>query len=257
MSDKTIVMLAGAKSVTNIIYHSLKNEFNIEKVIIEQPVSKSAFLKRRIKKLGFYKVFAQILFKLIIVPFLRFCSKKNLSALKQQYKFDDSPIDKNKVAIVESANSDETMRILKQTNPDAVVIEGTRIISVRLIDCIPAKFINMHVGITPLYRGVHGGYWALANNDREHCGVTVHLVDAGIDTGNILEQGLIEPTDNDNFVTYGLHQLAVGIPLLKKAIKNVLENRIEIKPLPQGKSKLWTHPTIWEYLWYRLYRKVK
>ena len=41
----------------------------------------------------------------------------------------------------------------------------------------------MHAGITPQYRGVHGGYWAVVNNDPEHCGVTIHFVDKGIDTG--------------------------------------------------------------------------
>ena len=149
------------------------------------------------------------------------------------------------------------MRILKESNPDVVLVEGTRIISRRIIDCIPVKFINMHAGITPLYRCVHGAYWALVEDNRKACGVTVHLVDTGIDTGNILEQGIIEPAAEDNFVTYDLHQMAVGIPLLKKAARDVLENRVEIKPNPEGKSKLWSHPTLWEYIWFRFRLGVK
>ena len=43
--------------------------------------------------------------------------------------------------------------------------------------------INMHAGITLRYRGVHGGYWALAEQHPEWVGTTVHLVDPGIDTG--------------------------------------------------------------------------
>ena len=47
-----------------------------------------------------------------------------------------------------------------------MVVNGTRILSRRMLESIDAVFLNMHVGITPKYRGVHGGYWALANGDR-------------------------------------------------------------------------------------------
>jgi folate-dependent phosphoribosylglycinamide formyltransferase PurN len=72
---------------------------------------------------------------------------------------------------------------LKAINPDLVIVNGTRIISKKVLSSINSKFVNIHVGITPKYRGVHGTYWALVNNDVENSGVTVHFVDEGIDTG--------------------------------------------------------------------------
>src|SRR5438093_9923670 len=48
-----------------------------------------------------------------------------------------------------------------------VVVNGTRIISEAVLTASDAVFINMHAGITPKYRGVHGGYWALYNGDGE------------------------------------------------------------------------------------------
>src|SRR5206468_1975891 len=65
---------------------------------------------------------------------------------------------------------------------------------------------------------VHGAYWALAENDATHCGVTVHLVDAGIDTGGILAQSQITPTARDNFATYGMLQTAIGLRLLRDVV---------------------------------------
>jgi hypothetical protein len=53
-----------------------------------------------------------------------------------------------------------------------------------------------------------------------------------------------------------LLQLGVGIPLLKKAIEDVFENRVNIKPYPDGKSRLWSHPTLWGYIWYRIRYKI-
>jgi len=257
MNNKKVVILAGAKEITNIIYNALKDDLEIEKVIIEQPISRAKFLKRRLEKLGVWTVVGQILFKLLIVPFLRVTSLKRYKELKAEFNFDTTPIESTKVVRVPSVNSEQTKKLLKELQPGCVAVTGTRIISSEVLECVAAKFINIHVGITPLYRGVHGAYWALVEDNRKACGVTVHLVDAGIDTGNILERGIIEPTAEDNFVTYGLHQLAVGIPLLKKATRDVLENRVETKPNPEGKSKLWSHPTIWEYLWYRFRYGVK
>ncbi len=87
--------------------------------------------------------------------------------------------------------------------------------------------------------------------------VTVHLVDKGIDTGNILEQEIIHPQKNDNYVTYPLLQLAAGIPCLKRAIKNVFDNQSQTKEPPGGESKLWSHPTLQGYLWRRIRFGVK
>ena len=61
------------------------------------------------------------------------------------------------------------------------MVNGTRIISSRVLDSIGCPIINTHAGITPRYRGVHGGYWALAEGHPEEVGTTVHLVDKGIE----------------------------------------------------------------------------
>ncbi|MDO8603529.1 MAG: formyl transferase [Candidatus Omnitrophota bacterium] len=257
MEDKTVVILAGDGESTNIIYNALKSSFKIEKVIIERRISKVLFLKNRIKKIGFFKVFGQALFQLIAVPYLRLVSRKRIMRLKQESGMENSPIDSARVIRVASANSDETKAILQKINPAVVVINGTRIILDRILISIPAKFINLHAGITPLYRGVHGAYWALIESNKKDCGVTVHFVDAGIDTGDILEQGTISLSNEDNFVTYPYLQLAEGIELLKKAINDILKNQIDVKPYPEGLSKLWSHPTLFEYIWYRIYYGIR
>ncbi len=68
---------------------------------------------------------------------------------------------------------------------------------------MPAKgFINFHYGLLPQCRGPHPILWHLINNDKE-AGVTVHKVDAGIDTGDIILQEKI-PVDITD--TYGTMQ---------------------------------------------------
>ncbi|RZK35168.1 MAG: formyl transferase, partial [Hymenobacter sp.] len=151
------------------------------------------------------------------------------------------------LSAVPSVNSPECIALLQELQPDVVVVNGTRIIGKKVLASVPCPFLNTHAGITPLYRGVHGGYWALANNDPSHCGVSVHLVDTGIDTGGILYQALIAPTAEDNFTTYPLLQLAAGLPLLARGVRDALAGTLRRRPAPVGESRLWSHPTLSEY----------
>jgi folate-dependent phosphoribosylglycinamide formyltransferase PurN len=149
------------------------------------------------------------------------------------------------------------VRLIQTLNPRLIVINGTSILSHDLIDALSVPIINIHAGITPEYRGVHGAYWALVQQDQEHCGVTIHFVDAGIDTGNVLEQAVISPTSDDNYSTYPLLQVAEGVRLLNGTVRSILENEIQIQSESSCASRCWTHPTIWQYLKNRFEKKIK
>lgn len=257
MKSPTIIMLAGKGESTNIVHNYLIESFNIQKVIIEEPVPRSNFLKNRIKKLGFFKVLGQVLFQTFTVSYLKKRSVERTNDIKRMHQLNCSSINEGEIINVKSVNDNETVNILREIKPDIVIVNGTRIISKKVLNCVPAKFINMHAGITPMYRGVHGAYWALVENQNELCGTTIHFVDEGIDTGNILKQGIIQTNEKDNFYTYPLLQLAIGLPLLKEAIWEVLDNKYQIILPPKGESKLRSHPTLLEYWSYRLHRNVK
>lgn len=115
--------------------------------------------------------------------------------------------------------------------------------------------MNLHSGITPKYRGQAGGYWALAKGDPDHAGVTIHLVDAGVDTGDVLYQAGFRAGKHDNFSTYFYLQAAVFRPLAVKAIEDAL--RGELQPFkPSLPSEQFHHPTLWGHLWTGLTKGV-
>lgn len=257
MQNKRLVLLAGQWDTTPIVYNFLQKHFDVAHVVMEQPVSKKIFLKNRAKRLGFMIVIGQILFSALVAKPMRRLSNKRVREILTQYSLNKTIIPAEKTTNVVSVNSQESMNKLKSLQPDLIVVHGTRIISKKVLTSLTGtSFLNIHAGITPRYRGSHGAYWALLNNDKENCGVTVHLVDAGIDTGNILQQKEILPTTKDNFTTYPYLQLAEGLLLLKQVIPEVLHCTIR----PQKNtldSRLWHHPTLWGYLYNRLRRGVK
>jgi len=241
-------MLIGPGQSSNIVFHALVEAFPIDAVICEQPVPASVLVKRRIKKLGMPTVIGQILFVMGILPLVRFLSRRRTRQIISENSLDILEIPPQRIIGVPSVNSEDAIAALQRFSPRVVVVNGTRIISEKVLTSIDATFINTHVGITPLYRGVHGGYWALASRDPRHCGVTVHQVDPGIDTGSIIAQGCISPTPDDTFVTYPLLQMARAIPLLKQAVSDAMNGSLKKVQPPPGTSRLWTHPTAWEYL---------
>ena len=66
-----IVLFCGKGDSNNIVYSYLKNKYDIVGVVIDGPTNKRNFVKRRIKKLGWFKVISQLLFQKGIIPFLK------------------------------------------------------------------------------------------------------------------------------------------------------------------------------------------
>lgn len=256
MNKHRLLILAGKGTTTNILYNSLKEEYDIVAIIIERPVSIQRFLGKRIKKLGIVKVVGQILFQISIVPILNLTSRKRKKQILDKYNLQDAPLPRKKVIEVSSVNSSECISHIKNIAPELIIVNGTRIISSEVLNSTEVRLINIHAGITPKYRNVHGGYWAIVNNDYENCGVTVHLVDKGIDTGKVICQHRIPVTSTDNFATYPFLQIAEGTLCLKKALIDIFEKELTFQS-NNLESKVWYHPTFWEYIYYRLIHKKK
>lgn len=77
---------------------------------------------------------------------------------------------------------------IKESSPDLIVVCGYKYIVPSEIFNIPKlKTINIHPSYLPHYRGQHVVNWAIVNGETE-TGVTIHFVDEGIDTGDIIVQ---------------------------------------------------------------------
>lgn len=86
--------------------------------------------------------------------------------------------------------------------------------------------INCHAGKLPFYRGRNILNWALINDEKEF-GISVHFVDSGIDTGDIIAQKSYAIKDSDDYSSL-LHLAYRECPLLlHKALKLFATNKIQ------------------------------
>lgn len=95
-----------------------------------------------------------------------------------------NPVSLPKGAINEAGH----VEAILAARPDLIVAYGCSIIRGRLLEEYRGRIINVHLGLSPYYRGSGTNYWPLVNGEPEFAGVTFMHMDAGVDTGEIIHQ---------------------------------------------------------------------
>lgn len=85
-------------------------------------------------------------------------------------------------------NEAEHTQAIKQLNPNLVAAFGCSLIKEPLISALPRRFLNVHLGLSPYYRGSGTNFFPLVDGRPEFVGATFMYLDAGIDTGEIIHQ---------------------------------------------------------------------
>jgi folate-dependent phosphoribosylglycinamide formyltransferase PurN len=246
MPTHGVVLLTSEGEAGRMAASYLAARFPAVAVIVEKPVSRWLLLRRRIARLGLARVGGQLAF-MMFQRLQQQASRRRIAEIIGAAKLDPHWPDGKEVIRVSSVNSPECLDHLRRLQPQVVLVVGTRIIAHRVLQAIDAHWINYHAGITPKYRGVHGGYWAKAEGDQGNFGVTVHLIDEGIDTGGVLYQARFLPKAQDNYSSYPWLQLAAALPLLERAACDAVTGTLRILNVDLP-SRMWSHPTLWQYI---------
>jgi methionyl-tRNA formyltransferase len=129
---------------------------------------------------------------------------------------------------------------LKGLGPDIVAVLGSSVISPQVISIPLVGMVNLHSGLSPYYRGTWSYGWPIVNNEPEYIGVTVHHVDPGIDTGDIVYQTRPVLDGRDNLNTIFLKVIAEGIELVGDAVDGMIRKGVAASyKQPQETGKLY------------------
>jgi phosphoribosylglycinamide formyltransferase 1 len=121
------------------------------------------------------------------------------------------------------------LEILKANDVELICLAGyMRIVGETLLSAYEGRMINIHPALLPSFPGLHGQKQALDYGVKVS-GCTVHFVDAGVDTGPIIQQKAVEVKENDSEEILSQRILKQEHQLFSKAVTLFFENRLQIK----------------------------
>lgn len=133
----------------------------------------------------------------------------------------------------------ETVRDLA---PDAIVVAAFgQIIPQRVLDIPPLGCLNVHGSLLPRWRGAAPMQYALMAGDAE-TGVTTMMMDAGLDTGDILLQAVLPLDDIENWGTLEPRLAGIGADLLVRTLEALA--RGDCPRLPQNAAGMTLAPSL-------------
>ena len=135
----------------------------------------------------------------------------------------------------ESVNSPESLQLIREFKPEAIVVASYgEILSKDLLQIPQRGAINLHASLLPKYRGAAPINWAIIRGETE-TGITTFLMDEGLDTGETLVQRRVPIEDDDT--AGSLHDKLAQLGA--KAMLETLEGleRGTLKPKPQDHSR--------------------
>lgn len=146
------------------------------------------------------------------------------------------------VAQPSSVRTADFVARLHALEPDFFVVAAMgQILSQELLDIPKIGPINVHASLLPKYRGAAPIQWALINNEQE-TGITTMLMDAGMDTGDILLTARTDITDVDTAQTLHDRLSSIGAELLIETLNRLIANTLS--PTPQDDSQATKAPML-------------
>lgn len=131
--------------------------------------------------------------------------------------FDYKGLDREKV-------ENEIFEKVMETKSEWIILAGfMRVLSPTFVKRFAGKIINIHPSLLPLFPGAHGieDAW---NSGIEVSGVTIHIVDEGVDTGPILAQEKVSRLPNDTIELFKKRIHQTEHILYKKTLKKLFAN---------------------------------
>ncbi|MBI87008.1 MAG: formyl transferase [Candidatus Marinimicrobia bacterium] len=139
-----------------------------------------------------------------------------------------------KIIEVEKINDKVLTDRLKEIKPDFGIVFGTSRIHTEVINLFPDGLINVHRGVAQEYRGLDSDLWAIYHRDYNNLGVTIHKVDATLDTGNIVYQEKLQLCKGMRTEQIRYYTTVIATKLVINAILDYLNN--DLKYFPQEKK---------------------
>jgi methionyl-tRNA formyltransferase len=128
----------------------------------------------------------------------------------------------------EDINSVKTLEWAKDKNPDIILLFGTRVLDKVWMDVF-GNIVNLHLGLSPNYRGSATLFWPFVNKELNCIGVTFHLTEENVDSGPILDRVRPPILVGDSYYDINYKAIKAGIDSMPNVVFNYMNGNIKSK----------------------------
>lgn len=146
----------------------------------------------------------------------------------------DHITDKSSPIFIEKGQINDAIQVntISNLNPDVIISYGCSIIRSSLLTAFKDRFMNIHLGLSPYYRGSGTNFWPFVNKELQFVGTTFMYIDSGVDTGEIIHQIRARIDYNDNIHQIGNRLIKDSFVECKKLIKQFFRIKKMEQPNP-------------------------
>ena len=125
-----------------------------------------------------------------------------------------------------AVNELDNARLAVDVRPDVIFLFGTTILGTEWLVPFPGRIINLHLGLSPFYRGSATLFWPVAKGELECVGATIHLAEKKVDAGPILARVKPKLAIGDSYYDIANKTIRRAIDELPKVAQRYLAGTI-------------------------------
>lgn len=136
----------------------------------------------------------------------------------------------------DSVRTEETLNLIREINPDLIVVVAYgKILPKELIDIPKYGVINVHSSLLPKYRGAAPIHAAIINGDKES-GVSIMYIAEELDAGDVIIQGKTPIEEEDTLETLHDRLMEIGAETLLEAVNLIEKGQAPRTPQEHDKA---------------------
>ncbi|MEX0967126.1 MAG: formyltransferase family protein [Bacteroidia bacterium] len=157
---------------------------------------------------------------------------------------------------IKTPNSKSFRAMLRELKPDVIINQSQSIIKKELLEIPTIGVLNRHNALLPKNRGRLTPFWVMKKGEKE-TGVSIHFVDEGIDSGQIVVQEKFPVEKDDTFNTIVRKNYTLAAKAMLKALDVLERGDYKLLDNPDDAATYNTVPTFKDALQYRASRLKK
>lgn len=152
------------------------------------------------------------------------------------------------IMTVRDHNDAWAVKALQGADLDAILFTGGGLIRKGILEASQIGVVNCHAGLLPRYRGMDVVEWPIleAGQEKPEVGMTLHLMDRGVDTGPILFKRPIELSPGETFEEVRTHLGPKMVELMMEGVRGLRDGKLTPKTQMKeaGRQYFVMHPRV-------------